>query len=210
MRMYLLSLEIKLRNRYLDDIPKHEKVLRLSELGSLLACTERWLNEVMNWELAEWVGISVDFFNQLTQCLIVLFKLASVEEPNWDTDEVRRRADVFKVLDHCAEAMEQVPKAVGMVDATEGRHGLWYKGTRLIHGIKVLMLAEMAKKKPQWSQPGSAVIDTSALVDYQLGTENEMMPQWGFPLNIEYEPWLSDLFVPSWDLGQEILGGFTQ
>ncbi|KFA51401.1 hypothetical protein S40293_03285 [Stachybotrys chartarum IBT 40293] len=209
-KMCLLSTEFKIRNRYLDGLPKHENILRLTELESLLVCTERWLGEVAKWELAEWIGISVELFNQLTQCLIILFRLASVDEPNWDADEVRRRADVFQVLDHCAGIMDHVPKAVGMVDATGGRRGLFFKGPRLIRAIKTLMMAEMARKKPQSLQAASATNDQMiGQSDYRSGPEMEVMPASGVDLNIEYEPWLSDLFVPSWDFGQDLFNGYN-
>lgn len=208
--MCLLSTEFKIRNRYLDGLPKHENLLHLTELESLLVCTEFWLGEIAKWELTEWIGITVELFNQLTQCLIILFRLASVDEPSWDVGEVRRRADVFQVLDRCADIMDQVPKAVGMVDATGGRRGLFFKGPRLIRTIKALMTAEMARKKPQSLLSASAtngqIIGQS---DYRSGPEMEMMPESGFDLNIENEPWLSDLFVSSWDSGQDLFNDYN-
>lgn len=150
--------------------------------------------------LIDWVGISVDVFAQFTHCLVALFKLTTLDEPGWNLEDVRKRVDVFEILDRACETIDYVPVVLGMVDAEGPRSGLFFKTTYLLRAIKALFLAEMPPDKV----PDSLRLSNGAadgVADFMGGppiTDD-------FLASLAGEPWLSDIFdFPN--LGTELAG----
>ncbi|OAQ92095.1 Zn2/Cys6 DNA-binding protein [Purpureocillium lilacinum] len=147
---------------------------RLEDLELLMGSAERWLDAFTHMPLADWVGVNVDVFAQFTHTLVVVLRLNTVSEPGWDLQESCRRADVLEILDRACDTIDRVPPAIGMVDAKGPRSGLFFKTTYLLKAIKSLFVAEMGPKD------GVSILDD-------------------FLMNLENEPWLSDILGPSWD-----------
>ncbi|KAG4221965.1 hypothetical protein PC116_g29559 [Phytophthora cactorum] len=94
--------------------------------------------------LRDWHGFTADLFTQFTQYLVVLFRLLTLDEPGWDPEEVRRRADVFAIIDRACLQVDRVPIVTGMVDAEGPRSGFFFKMSRLLRDVRTLFVAEMA------------------------------------------------------------------
>ncbi|OTA65139.1 hypothetical protein K449DRAFT_392224 [Hypoxylon sp. EC38] len=156
-QFYLLYTELKIRESLLGrPSPPDQAGLsdfqRLQDLESVLSIVERWLAAYSEMPLGDWVGISVDIFTQFMQYFVVLFKLSILDEPGWDLQEVRRRADIFEILDRACENIDRVPVITGMVDAEGPRSGRFFKMNCILRHVKALFLAEM----PPDLQPGAA------------------------------------------------------
>jgi hypothetical protein len=147
----------------------------------------------------DWIGITVDSFAQFTHFLVVLFKLTTLDEPDWDLDEVRRRADLFNILDSSCDMLQGLPSALGIIDADGPRRGLFFKTSDLLKTIKALFLAEM----PSSMRPPPHAPDYTS--DYGSAGEHveDMLPADDFLFNISDEPWLSDIFEYSYAVGPE-------
>ncbi|KAI1780619.1 hypothetical protein F4818DRAFT_396279 [Hypoxylon cercidicola] len=202
-QFYLNYTEIKIRESLFGKPKVPDQTClsnfhRLQDLDSALRAIENWLAIFFAWPVHDCIGVNVDIFSQFSQCLVVLFKLATLDEPGWDLEEVRRRADVFAILDRFCEFTESVPAALGIVDADGPRRGLFFKVGHLIRAIKALFLAELPQNAPQ----GAAV----AFPTPKSGAEGNEMN--GTP-EIELEPWLmddvllnmmyDDIQIPAWD-----------
>lgn len=116
---------------------------RLQDLDIVLSIAERWISILNALPYCEWHGITADLFTQFTQYLVVLFRLQTLDEPGWDQDEVRRRADVFGIIDQACIDVDRVPVSLGMVDAEGPRSGFFFKMSRLLREVRALFLAEM-------------------------------------------------------------------
>jgi hypothetical protein len=57
---------------------------------------------------AEYIGFPFIIFSQLTRCLIVLFKLSTLDDPAWDKSFVRNTADVILILNQAIFNLRQV------------------------------------------------------------------------------------------------------
>ncbi|KAI0123777.1 hypothetical protein BJ170DRAFT_598978 [Xylariales sp. AK1849] len=172
-------------------------IRRLQDLDSVLTSVERWLTVFFEMNLNDWVGVNVDNFTQFTHCLVVLFKLTLLDERGWDLEEVKRRADVFDILDRSCEIADRVPGALGMVDADGPRRGLFFKITHIFQAIKALFLAEMARQRPTGTLQTPAGTGGSGNAAQFVGEAS--VPDDLF-LNLSDEPWLSDIFDSSWEL----------
>ncbi len=204
-QLYLHSTELTIREYFLVKPKAHDptgflRFQRLQQLESILTSIERWRALFSELPLADWTGITVDSFNQFMHCVVVLFKLTTLDEPGWDLEEVRRRADVFEVLDRTCEKIERVPAMLGMVDADGPRNGLFFKTGYLLRAIKALFLEEMTPEKAssaaQTPYPGQGgggtdgyVGDDSIPVDFLMGLADE--------------PWLMDIFPLAPEFGAD-------
>lgn len=141
--------------------------------------------------LFNWIGINVDIFAHFTHCLVVLFKLTTLEAPGWDLEEVRRRANVFEILDRAAETVDRVPVTLGIVDAEGPRRGLLFKTSYLFRAIKALFLAEMGPQKQQLRQQS-----LSAAQDGGVGFGDDGYVPDEFLMSLWDEPWFSDILRP--------------
>lgn len=171
---------------------------RLAELESTLGCVERWLAHQWEIPLVDWPGNTVDNFAQFTHCLVVLFKLTVIEEPGWDSEEVKTRADVLRILDDYNDKVTQVPAAIKMVNSQGPRSGLFFKTPFLLKAIKALFAKSM----------GAVVDETIEQTgnDHQheaYNTEDVSGTLFSdeFLMGLADEPWLADVFDLPWDFG---------
>ncbi|KAF4979049.1 hypothetical protein FZEAL_4680 [Fusarium zealandicum] len=119
-----------------------ESFQRLQNLESVLRSAEQWLALVFDLSLSDLLGMSVDFCTQFFHSLVILFKLNTHNEPGWDKEEVKRRADVIKVLDHSCDIIKEVAPAFGLTDCPGPRKGFLFKAVGLFQAIKTLFLTE--------------------------------------------------------------------
>lgn len=173
---------------------------RVQELNSILTTVESWLAVFYEMPLDDWVGMNVDIFAQFTHLLVVLFKLTTLQEPDWDLEEVRMRADLFDIIDRSCDMLQGLPLAVGITDADGPRRGLFFKSTDLLKTIKALFLAEMPSSMHPILPSHDNVGEYSSADD--LGGDSLISDD--FMLNLANEPWLFDIFDYSYALGPEI------
>lgn len=152
--------------------------------------------------LKQAIGIDVDTFSQFTHNLAVLCRLLTLEEPGWDREEVRRRADVSDILDRLCGKLSQIPSALGMVDADGPRSGLFFKSAQLFKAMKALFLREV---DPGAVPGGARATESGSNLDDGPGAgELSYMDESVFELS--NEPWLTDFLGvgSTWDFGTDV------
>lgn len=165
---------------------------RSRDAEATLNTIESWLATFFEMPECVWIGISVDIFAQFMHCLVVLFKLTTLETLGWDLEEVRRRADVFEILDRAAETVDRVPARLGIMDARGPRRGLLFKTSYLFRAIKALFMAEMGPRKQQQQQQQSLL----AAQDGSVGSGGDGYVSDEFLMSLWDEPWFSDILRP--------------
>ncbi|KAM0814794.1 hypothetical protein AB5N19_00585 [Seiridium cardinale] len=196
-QMYFYSTELSIRESILrggpDRLPGVD-VQRLRELDSVLTAIEGWLDVFTHMPLVDAIGIHVDNFTQFLHCIVVLFKLSVLEEPGWDLEEVKRRLDVFNVLDTTYQLVESITIVTGMVDAEGPRSGLFFKAKHLWRAIKALLVAEYSESMVTSNLHGcqkEGGANEAATVAEDISMDN-------FLFNLADEPWLSDISNYDW------------
>lgn len=169
---------------------------RIGDMDLLLTLIKGWLDIFMQIPPADLVGIQVDIFTQFLHCVVLLFKLTTIEETGWDISEVRRRADVFEILDSTCQQIESVTSVTGMVDADGPRSGLFFKAKYLWQAIKALLAAEMPPK----ILPADLRIPQAKDRDTGSPAIVDEAPMSDFLNNLADEPWLSDIFTYDWTI----------
>ncbi|KAH6890687.1 hypothetical protein B0T10DRAFT_561185 [Thelonectria olida] len=202
-QLYLTSTELRIKDCLLNSAATHgqpstSQFQRLQDLESTLSCAERFIAVFSSAPPLDWVGINVDSFTQFTHCLVVLFKLTTLNEPDWDVAEVTRRADVFGILDEFCVKATQVPEMAGITDTDGLNRGIFTKTPALLKTIKALMMSEMEPPPvvPIPEQNSGQGGDDGFLA----GFTNESDASYDFLESLRHEPWLSDIMEYSWDL----------
>lgn len=203
-QFYLYYTELKIRESYLSrpravDGIDHTGVphfQRLQDLEATLNVVERWLSVFYEMPLCDWVGFTADLFTQVTQYAVVLFKLTIVDEPGWDLQDVKRRADVFELLDRSCEDVGRVTEAMGMIDSDGPHHGLFFKMPRLLQEIKGLLLAELP---PNMSTGGNLPTPESGITDNNANGATEFTGDFSFMDDIYLSMVQDDILAPVWD-----------
>ncbi|KAH8882164.1 hypothetical protein GQ53DRAFT_462818 [Thozetella sp. PMI_491] len=196
MQLYLHNAELTVRESFLESArpqgpTANSQIHRLQDLESVLGSIEGWLHAFLDIPLAEWVGISVETFTQFLHCLVVLFKLTILEEPGWDLEDLRRRADLFKILDRACEAIDSVPAVVGMVDAEGPCSGIFFKTTYLLRAIRTIFQAAMPA---EMGHGFAELVDVSGSDGPSPQYSTDYSIPDSFLLGLSEEPWLSDIF----------------
>jgi hypothetical protein len=110
---------------------------RLAGLESLLTAIERWFEVFHATPNALWIGTPFGTFTQYGHCTILLFKLSTLDEPGWDKNDVKKRADLLEILERLAARLSTIPQEFNLVDTVEGSDsGLFFKGPKLIRGMR--------------------------------------------------------------------------
>jgi hypothetical protein len=164
------------------------------DLDSILTATEKWLDAYSRLPPVDMIGIHVDNFTQFLHCIVVLFKLTIYEAPGWDPSEVRKRLDVFQVLDSTYQQIDDTATAAGLVDADGPRSGLFFKAKHLWRAIKALLAAEMPTEMTLVSLEQHPAQPTPEDANGIL----EDVPMDDFIMGLADEPWLSDIFTYEW------------
>ena len=203
MQFYLFSTEFTIQESFLGrtgstDHTGLSEYRRLQNLEAILLAVERWVAVFSEMPAADWVGFTVDTFAQFTHCLVVLFKLTKLEDPGWDVGEVRRRADVFNIMDRACEMIDHVPTALGIVDTDGPRKGLFSKTGYLLRATRALFSMEMGPKALSGGLQSPPTTDNSGDCSSEFPSEGSIPDD--FILGLADEPWLSDILWVSEDL----------
>ncbi|EHA54154.1 hypothetical protein MGG_11311 [Pyricularia oryzae 70-15] len=205
------------------------RIQRLRDLEATVITTERWRDVFFNeFSSADLAGVPADSLSQFTLCMVVAFRLAMVgadggDEPGWDAEEMRRRIDVFGLMDQAYDKLAAVGSAAGIVADSPGpRLGIWQKSPMMFRMMKALLLAELP---PGMTLPGMETAAEEAghhrhhhhqqqqpamRTPESMDQSNEpgdvfagMMVPDQVLMTMADEPWLSELWGPSWDTGQQ-------
>lgn len=145
----------------------------------------------------------MDTFAQFTHSVVVLFRLTTLEEPDWDRDEVRIRADVYSILDRACDTIDRIPGELGMVDSSGRRSGLFFKTNYLLRAIKQLFL----RKSKAIGMKSSTTTVQGLEVESQAPAHAASRAADDFVMDLSNEPWLADLLDMdlTWNFGSENL-----
>jgi len=123
---------------------------RLEGLDSILIAIERWIEIFFDVPLIDWIGTTYGILAQFSHCVIVLFKLTSLDEPDWDRTDVMKRANLLDILERLAQRLDSIPPLLGLVDSDDpAETGIFFKSSRLIRVLKATFSAELAKNPLQ-------------------------------------------------------------
>lgn len=109
---------------------------RLESLYTCLRATKSWFDLFLVFSPALYVGVSFLTFTQLAHCLIALYRLSTLDDPDWDLGLVRETLDLSLVLDQVVTKMAQVKLAAGLDYGSSEDSDVFSQNSRRIGSIK--------------------------------------------------------------------------
>jgi hypothetical protein len=170
---------------YRPKLQEQTDLQRLDGFDSLLTTIETWFTTFAQIPLSNFIGIPYNIHTQFSHCMKILFKLTTLNEPGWETTEVRKRIDIITVLEDVAEKFERLPHAMGLegafdlVDAVMMEEsGIFFRAAPpLIRSMRAKFAAELSRHDLQSN-------DIANLIDGQEDAE----------MDFANDPWLTQLF----------------
>jgi hypothetical protein len=168
-------------------------VQKLEALDSILTAIERWFEIFFEVPLNDWIGITFGDFVQFSHCLMLLIQLLAINEPGWDTEEVKKRADPVDILERVAKRLDRLPSTLGLIESVGTRRGGFiFQSARFIRGMQAFIVAELALKTVPANGPSN---------DHQNTADVAGDSSFPDDINMSFmdDPWLTDMFMSSWE-----------
>lgn len=177
---------------------------RLERLHRCLKAIENWFQIYEQIPTSLAIGLTFDIYVQLIHCIVALIRLTKFDDfAAWDTAEVRRRIDIFSLLDRIADGMEKLPVAAGMVEDSSNGESAW---SRIVKGLRLLKLGTQANildAGDDVSTIRTKLDEIGTTVTSSTGGSTNVEGQQDAPIgdvatSFGDDPWLSAIFIP-WD-----------
>ncbi|KAJ4423327.1 hypothetical protein N0V82_002055 [Gnomoniopsis sp. IMI 355080] len=194
--LHLYNTDVAVQELALDYGPLTNPMDAIKQLESLQKCLTAVENLFQIWEgipRHRIIGLTFSTFMQKIQGLVALFRLSKLDNvPAWNTAEVRKRLDIFALLERLAVLMDSVAAATAVAEDEPGEDSLWRKASKVMRRMKMGIKEDF----PDMNE-GLNVGQVSDLVSGgpNLAPQDLQDP---FMSNLSDDPWLSAIFVP-WD-----------
>ena len=86
---------------------------RLENLCACLAAAKSWMDIFLKFPPLEYARLSFTFWVQLMRCVVVLYKLSTLDDPAWDRQLVRDTIDLITVMEQITSNMEWFSGHIG-------------------------------------------------------------------------------------------------
>jgi len=180
---HLYSTELKINEIALSKVPIIAHDTNFQQLEYLHACVKSiksWFDAMFALPFTSFVGSPFSICSQLVYCIITLQRLATLDDPAWDKEAVRKTADPLLILDQIINNIEQVATLAELNnDSTKGD----------IYSRLSKMFASM---RSAWE----AELGASLMVSTMQNVNETMID--ALPLDFSDNDWLMDvLFSPN-------------
>ena len=162
-----------------DNIPHKKITTFLHALYTIKA----WLDKFFNIPQSAYPDVTFSMFSQFIHCIVSLFRLSTIDDPNWDRDAVKQTVDLVQVIERFAANVEKVRDARNLVIDND-EEDMFTKSTVLMRRLAAAWSAEIAavgvRQNPEQAVP-----------------EIELPPEL-MDLDMLDGEWLTEMFL-SWD-----------
>lgn len=122
--LHLYSTDLSIQELALDFGPQANTVDAIKQLESLQKCLSAVENLLQTWVTIpphRLISLTFSTFMQIIQGIVALFRLSTLENiPAWNTAEVRKRLDIFALLDRLEVLLDTAAVATGVTDDDPG------------------------------------------------------------------------------------------
>lgn len=107
--------------------------------GSLNAI-KSWLDIFFAMSPSQLSGFALPFWVQQARCIVVLYRLSTLENPAWDLKSVREVVDLLPVIDRTAEMLEQAGREHG----GQAKDDIFLQVSRLVRMFRIRAATKIA------------------------------------------------------------------
>ncbi|KAL3426836.1 zn 2cys6 transcription factor [Phlyctema vagabunda] len=222
MRLDVLSVTIGIHDYSLETHSKFTSsdptaiLQRTESLWTCLMAIKSWFELFFNLDifpLTSYPHISMTQFSQMAHCIVVLYRLATLEAPGlqWDRKRVRQELDLGNVLKVMTERWALVPPAAGIemgarhTDELGEEHcadNPWTHTRRKVYGISrfweaklAAMAAEAAEKEKDAGEP----VAENGVPNVPGVAQTEVLDFEPIEMDMLNENWIRDFLAGGYD-----------
>ncbi|OJJ36146.1 hypothetical protein ASPWEDRAFT_134843 [Aspergillus wentii DTO 134E9] len=162
----------------------------MDSLLMCLAAVKSWLDTIIKFDGTDYIGFNFPLWKQFRTIVLVLIRMAVLEDPAWDVNLVRRTVNLPAVLDHI------VSNLGNLVELEHGEENVYSKSVKLLNGLKSWSLLVYNQVETQTCSILPEHVSNESFDDIQpQGVEQQMQSQNmdGFP-SFGQDFWDADLF----------------
>ncbi|KAB8261634.1 hypothetical protein BDV32DRAFT_148280 [Aspergillus pseudonomiae] len=134
--LHLYSNELEIAASSLSLTPCDVNASRQDHLFHALTSINSWFNILLMIPPAGYVSFSFAIFSQVSRCLLALYRLATLDAPNWDKNLVQQTANPLSILNRLVNALEQVPAVVGIDNSNYPNGDLFSRSAQILRSLR--------------------------------------------------------------------------
>lgn len=184
--LHLHSTELAINQIVLYRTPIMTNDPGSEHLDCLYTCIDNikaWFDVFFSIPPISYIGFPFSIFSQLMRCLVILYRLSTLDDPAWDKRGARKTADPLPILDQVISKIEQVTTAAGLDNTGSVEGDVFVRSARMLRNMR-----------PRWEEKLGPEPDmTSALPISQ--NINDMTLLEPFQLDFVDNEWLTDFML---------------
>ncbi|KAI1774980.1 putative C6 transcription factor [Hypoxylon cercidicola] len=160
---------------------------RLECLWRSVNAIKSWLDIFFSLPPLTLSGLSFLLRAQLARCLVVLYRLSTLEDPSWDRQAVRSTADLLLVLDQVAGKLDIASREIGEQSSDE----IFAQFSRIMRTFRAWAVTKIAPEESA-AEPAWSYAEATPNVGYGMMDNNPMMM-----MDIGSERWFEEFLAGS-------------
>lgn len=168
----------------------------MSSLFTCLSAIKSWLDIVLKFEAADYIGFPFFFWKQFRTIMLILIRMASLGDPAWDVDLVRRTVDLPAVLDQMASNLEHLQNIARLKLHTQ--ENVFSKPFKLVNVLKSWSLSVYNEAGPVTETGTSPIPPDNLATLTECGLHEDQQTAGEAAVNQQMQPPDMDAF-PSLD-----------
>lgn len=156
---------------------------KLESLHACLVSIKKWFELFLSISSALCIGFAQKTYTQLAHCTIALYRLTTLEDPDWDKALVRQTLNFSLVLSQVAEKFAIVKLAARLDCDSAEDNDIYSALSRRIASVKNLFDSRAA------AEPANANPAVNGTDELTLDAAGNLNPN----LNFQDDAWLNDL-----------------
>ena len=175
--------EIALSPLFLTANTNNSDIQQMEFLYLCLNSVKHWFDVFFAIPPGDYIGFPYSIFSQLSHCLIILYKLSSLEYPSWVKAEVRKSADIISILDMVINNLAQVSVLAGL-ESGDLAEDVFTRTAKKFRSVKI---GWEAKLETDIAMGNSVTQSTVDVTPYDFSME--------IPANEWADDWLKDILT---------------
>ncbi|KAE8420988.1 hypothetical protein BDV36DRAFT_292664 [Aspergillus pseudocaelatus] len=176
--LHLYSNELEITVSFLSFSPSDVKASRQDHLFQALTSISSWFNIFLMIPPAEYVSFTFAILSQISRCLVTLYRLATLDAPNWDKHRAQQTANPLSILDRLVNVLEQVPVVVGIDNSSYPNGDLFSRSAEILRSVRPGWEAKLGSDNMVSVEPSPHDINGIHMPDSSFFGDDSLFDSW--------------------------------
>jgi hypothetical protein len=166
---------------------------RYEAMEACLSATKDWFDRHFSIPSYVYIGMTFSYWWNMAHCSLILARLSALDDPGWNRHSVRKRIDLFAVLDRLSSGFEEVAAQRRMSTSPTTEEDVFSNFVKLVRSMRNNWAPEFAAAEGNPAPSAPAVAD--AFIDNSAAGLSVpfFQPE-------DSEAWIAGLFDMNWDV----------